>query len=153
MPPLTRPLSSSLTIAPLWPTHKLFEPPWPTHKQTDRTTMPTHPLTTTTATGSDHLYLDRAFRSRHWSYRRCLSLSLSSLPSLLLSFSDLATVASALSFSLKSLSLSLSLSLSRSSVGFVELSFFFFLGLYIGIFIIMCLEAEKMWEMGRKHVF
>ena len=47
-----------------------------THKQTDRTIVLAHPLTTTTVTRSDHLYLDGTFRSRCRCYHRCLSLSL-----------------------------------------------------------------------------
>ena len=117
MPPLTGP-SSSLTIAPPWPTQELIRPPWPTHKWTNRTTVPTHPLTTTIVTRSNHLCFDGAFRSRPQSHHRCFSLSLS------LSLSPLPPQPSI--FSLKSLSLS------WSSVGFVELRFsFFFLWVYI----------------------
>ena len=109
-----------------------------THKQTDRTIVLAHPLTTTTVTRSDHLYLDGTFRSRCRSYHHCLSLSLSSSSSLLVSFLNLIAAASTLS-----LSLSLSLSIWCLVYG-IEIFFFFFGFIYWDCYCNMCLEADKM---------
>ena len=137
MPPFTWPSSSSLTIAPLWPTYK----------RTDQTMMPTCPLITPTVTRSDHLYLDGTFRSRYRSYHRCLSLSLKFIVIACLFLKSHSRC-------LNPLSISLSLSLSRSGVWYMELRFFFFFGfIYWDCYCNMCLEADKMWEIGRKCVF
>ena len=116
-----------------------------THKQTDRTIVLAHPLTTTTVTRSDHLYLDGTFRSRCRCYHRCLSLSLKFIVITCLFLKSHSRCLNPLSISL---SLSLSLSLSRSGVWYMELRFFFFfLGLYIGIVIVICvwklIKCEK----------
>ena len=119
-----------------------------THKQTDRTIVLAHPLTTTTVTRSDHLYLDGTFRSRRRSYHRCLSLSLKFIVIACLFLKSHSRC-------LNPLSISLSLSLSLDLVfGIWNWDFFFFFGfVYWDCYCNMCLEADKMWEIGRKCVF
>ena len=98
-----------------------------THPQTDRTTMSLHPLTTTTVTRSDHLYLNGDFRSHCQSCHCCLSLAIAT-----------STLSS-------SLSLSLSLMIKWWVCGIeIFVLRFVSLGLYIGIFIIIFA-----WKMGK----
>ena len=150
--------SSSLTIAPPWPTHELIWPPWPSHKWTNRTTMPTHPLTTI-MTRSNNLCFDGAFKSHRRSHRRCFSLSQAHRRGFSLSISLLPLLPPPQPsiFSLKSLSLSLyiyhDLVLGLCHRDFCFVFFCFFGFIYWDFYYNICLGVEKNVRNGRKCIF